>query len=133
MDGDFARSLLRDLRFSVHAIHLLEQPAQLLTHAQERGSELDFAVCALRQLGSSLVLTELAHALLRARDRETLVVQELLDAHRELDVTPPILPMRPPGLHRLEHLELALPVPKHVRLHAHDVRDLANAEEELVR
>ena len=71
--------------------------------------------------------------LLRARDRESLAIEELANAHQVLDVAPGVNPLALRALGGPDRAKLALPVAKHVRLDPDELGDLADAEVQLRR
>src|SRR5687768_8637531 len=75
----------------------------------------------------------LLHLRPRAVDRVLLRVQQVLHEQYELDLLPLVHAVARSILCRIEELELALPVTKHVRLQVRDLTDLANGEEFLYR
>src|SRR5439155_13154319 len=71
--------------------------------------------------------------LLRARDREPFLVEELLDAQHGLDVAAAVDPLSRGVLGGGEGRELRFPVTEHVRLGVGQLAHLPDLEEELVR
>src|SRR5262245_12519049 len=69
--------------------------------------------------------------LLRAGDRVLVLVKQLLDPQRHLDVAFAIHTLSGAILLRREHRKLRFPVTQHVRLHAREFADFADLEEEL--
>src|SRR5439155_1239305 len=71
-------------------------------------------------------------ALLGALDRVALGVEQAADLEQHLDVLAAVEPVPRPRLAGPEDAELRLPVAQHVRLHADQLRDLADLEVEPV-
>src|SRR5262245_11088486 len=71
--------------------------------------------------------------LLRPRDREALLVEELLDAQHGLDVAAPVDPLARAVLRGRQRRELRLPVAEDVGLGVEDLANLSDLGEELVR
>src|SRR5712691_1839890 len=69
----------------------------------------------------------------RAGDRETLVVEQPLDAEHGLDVLPPVQPVALGALHRLERGEFCLPIAQDKRFGRGQAADLADPEEAFCR
>src|SRR6266853_1043616 len=99
------------------AFHVLAQRAQGLFPVQLAERELDLLL---------LVQATVQDPPPRARDREALVVEELLDLEKDLHVPLAVHPGPASPLLRAEHLELGLPVPEDVRFHADQVAHLAD-------
>ena len=67
-----------------------------------------------------------------AGDGETFFIQELLDLENSFHIFAPVHALSGAALHRLELRELRFPEPKNVSRQAAEVRNLADAEVELV-
>ena len=80
-----------------------------------------------------MMAPQIANALSCTRDGVALVVEELANEHRELDIFTAVLAVRASRLFRTQSGKLRFPVAKSVRLDADDVRDFADFEEELIR
>src|SRR5262245_41424333 len=115
--------------------------AQLLAHLDQGRLDLVVAVAGGRRLGLARLGRRRVHPprqlrlepLLGAGDRETFLVEELLDAQHGLDVAPPVDPLPRAVLRRRQRRELRLPVAQHVGLGVGDLAHLADLEEQLVR
>src|SRR5262245_54530387 len=128
-EGQHSTQLVAHLeQHLAHRLHLLDDVAVAVLDRRDLG--LRQARHRLRCVAASAELH--LETLLRARDREALFVEELLDAQHGLDVLAPVDALARAVLRRRERRELRLPVPKHVRLGVGDLADLADLEEQLV-
>src|SRR5271157_4430837 len=71
--------------------------------------------------------------LARAFDGELLLVQQVLDAEKQLDVFAPIQPMAGAGLLGRQNRELGFPIAQDVRLDSQELAYLADLEVQLIR
>src|SRR5688572_24221010 len=126
-NGSFTIAVQESQYFAELIAHLTQRAAAVLVPRDPRRfrrSGRDRRVDASRELG--------LQSLLRPRDREALLVQELLDAQHGVDVAPAVDPLPGAVLRGGEGRELRLPVTQHVGLGVGDLAHLADLEEELV-
>src|SRR6516162_2025226 len=69
----------------------------------------------------------------RTRDREAILVEQLLDANDVLHISPAVHPLTRAAFHRLELRKLCFPKPKDVSGQATEACDFSDAEVEFVR
>ena len=112
---------------------LLSQLGQLLSKTQKLGSQCNLALCPGLWWAAPLMSSQVADTLSSAGDRVALVVEELTNQHGEFDILATVLAMRAASLFGTQCGELGFPVAQRVWLHADDVRDFANLEEQLIR
>src|SRR5204862_4696169 len=110
----------------------LQELQQLLELALERIDRLQ-AECRARHGLQVPGLLVFLHLLASAFDRVLLRVQQVLDQQDQLDLLPLIDTVPGPILRRVEELELALPVPQHVRLEISQLTHVTDREELLYR
>ena len=112
---------------------IVQELGQLLPKTQKLGAQGNLALRAGLGWAAALMTPQITDAFAGAGNRVAIVVEKLANEHRELDIATAVLPMCAAGFLRAERRELGFPVAERVRLDAHDVRDLANLEEQLVR
>src|SRR5262249_27210368 len=111
------------------AIQRVEQPRELTSQVCELEAKARFTRGKLPLRRSSM----LPRSFFGAGDRMALVVEELMDQHRQLNVGSTIHAVISSRLERPKARELTLPVAKDVRLYADDLRRFADLEKELLR
>src|SRR6267143_2562749 len=107
-------------------------PFEDAEHRLELGAELLDGFGGQRTARFGLELARapiLLDLLARAFDRVFLRVQQVLHQHDQLDLAPLVHPVAGPVLGGVQEAELALPVPKHVRLQVGELTHLADREE----
>jgi hypothetical protein len=112
---------------------LVEKLRELLTEAEKLGAQRYLALRTRLGRAAALMAPEVANAFASPRNGVALILEQLTNEHRELDITTAVLAVGPPCLLRPECRELRLPVTKRMWLDADDIRDLSDLEEELIR
>src|SRR5690349_4638486 len=120
------RSAFRGFRLG----DLLQHPHQVVAQPEQDFAHVLGARVSLGRLRRGRD-GRLAQLLAGPRNREALIFQQIFDAQQFFDVPPRIHPLPLARLLRADRTKLGLPVPEHVRLHADDVRDLADTVVEL--
>src|SRR2546430_3575809 len=127
---DLRRELSQNLRSPSRSEACAER-AKTVTDAPERLGVRPFLHAELELLGRLPGFGD--EALLRALEREALLVEQGLDALDEVEVAPAIEALPRRVLLRTQKLELRLPVAEDVRRHAGDRLNLADPVVELLR
>jgi len=131
VDGHLQGLGFHRLRFGLY--ELVAKLGELLTETQELCTQCDLTLCTGLRRTAPLVTTQVADAFASTWNREAVVVKELTNQHRKLDVFAAVLAMRAASFLGTQRGELGLPVAECVWLDADDVRDLADLEEQLIR
>src|SRR5256886_7173866 len=126
---DLRRELSQNLRSPSRSEACAER-AKTVTDAPERLGVRPFLHAELELLGRLSGFGD--EALLRALEREALLVEQGLDALDEVEVAPAIEALPRRVLLRTQKLELRLPVAEDVRRHAGDRLNLADPVVELL-
>ena len=112
---------------------LVEQLGELLTETQKLSAQPDLSLRTRLGRAASLMTAQVADTLTSTRNRVPLVVEELANQHRKLDIPATVLAMGAASFLGTQRGKLGFPVAERMWLDANDVRDLANFEEQLVR